>query len=55
MIVWRGDDEFPPNANVLFDATVANYLPIEDVVIACEEVVNRLTKAKADLLGKNGK
>ncbi len=30
VIVWEGDDEFPAEANVLFDASVGDYLSPED-------------------------
>lgn len=33
LVLWRGDEEFPPSGNILFDATVAQYLPAEDMVV----------------------
>ncbi len=30
IIVWEGDDEFPAEANILFDASIGNYLSPED-------------------------
>jgi len=30
IVVWEGDDEFPAEANVLFDASVGDYLSPED-------------------------
>lgn len=32
-ILWRGDDEFSPKANVIFDATIASYLSTEDILV----------------------
>ncbi len=32
--LWAGDDEFPPDGNVLFDRTVGEHLPTEDVALA---------------------
>ena len=29
MILWKGDEEFPPNASVLFDASTASFLPTD--------------------------
>jgi hypothetical protein len=47
--VWRGDEELPPGASVSFDRNVSHYLSTEDVVVACEELVNRLSKIKQAL------
>jgi hypothetical protein len=33
-VVWRGDDEIPASASILFEETVTSYLPGEDVVLA---------------------
>jgi len=42
MVLWRGDDEFAPNASMLFDSTVADYLSTEDISVLCERIVERL-------------
>lgn len=55
LIVWRGDEEFSANANVVFDACIGNYLTVEDVVIGCEELVNRLSKAASAVSGETRK
>lgn len=52
IVLWRGDDEFPANANFVFDASVADYLSVEDVVVTCEELVNRLCKAASLVSGE---
>ena len=44
MILWRGDAEFPPDGNVLFDSSITGYLPVEDIVILAETVVWKLIK-----------
>ena len=44
LVVWRGDDEFPPNANILFDSTILDYLPVEDVNVLCQTISWRLVK-----------
>jgi hypothetical protein len=31
LIMWRGDEEFPPDGNILFDRTVSEYLSAEDI------------------------
>ena len=42
MILWRGDDEFPPEATLLFDAGVATILSAEDIAWLAGMVVYRL-------------
>jgi hypothetical protein len=32
--LWAGDDEFPADGNILFDKTVAGFLPTEDIALA---------------------
>ena len=39
LILWAGDDEFPPEGNVLFDASIAHYLIAEDVAVLSGMVV----------------
>jgi hypothetical protein len=42
IVLWRGDDEFAPDGNILFDANVSDYLPTEDITILCETIVWKL-------------
>jgi hypothetical protein len=42
LIVWEGDEEFPAEANILFDASVGDYLSPEDVAWLAGMVVYRL-------------
>ncbi|MBT8341954.1 MAG: DUF3786 domain-containing protein [Desulfatitalea sp.] len=42
VIVWEGDDEFPAEANVLFDASIGEYLPAEDAAWLASLPVYRL-------------
>lgn len=37
--LWQGDDEFGPEGNVLFDASIASYLPTEDIAYLAGSVV----------------
>jgi hypothetical protein len=46
LVLWRGDDEFPAEGSILFDASVSEYLPLEDTVILAESVVWKLVKKK---------
>jgi hypothetical protein len=45
LVLWRGDSEFTPEASILFDATVTDYLPTEDIIITCEAAVWTLVKS----------
>ncbi len=45
LAVWRGDDEFPPAASILFDANIADYLCGEDTIILCQNISWKLAKA----------
>ena len=44
LALWQGDEEVPPSANVLFDANITDYLPTEDVVVLCGNLVWKLIK-----------
>ncbi|MBI2851781.1 MAG: DUF3786 domain-containing protein [Chloroflexi bacterium] len=44
--MWRGDEEFPAQGNVLFDSSISDYLPTEDVTILSEIIVWRLVGAR---------
>lgn len=47
LVLWRGDDEFPPAGNFLFDNTISNYLTSEDITVLCETLVWRLIKGSS--------
>jgi hypothetical protein len=38
IILWQGDDELTPQVNLLFDASISDYLESEDVTIVCESI-----------------
>jgi hypothetical protein len=44
IVMWRGDNEFGPDGNILFDSTIPDYLPTEDVTILCELIAWRLVR-----------
>lgn len=44
LLLWRGDDEFPPEGNILFDSTISDYLSPEDINVLCETLVERLAQ-----------
>jgi hypothetical protein len=45
IVLWRGDSEFPPRGNILFDATISDYLSTEDIIVLCENITWRLVKS----------
>jgi hypothetical protein len=44
-VLWGGDEEFPPEANILFDETIPGYLPTEDIAALAGASVYRLMGA----------
>ena len=42
LVLWRGDTEFAPEANIMFDATISDYLSTEDIIVLCETITWRL-------------
>ena len=40
-LVWRGDDEFPAQGNILFDASIEHYLSGEDIVVMCQQIITK--------------
>ena len=42
LVLWSGDDEFPPEAGILFDATLRDSLSAEDVAVMTGMLVYRL-------------
>jgi hypothetical protein len=44
IILWRGDEELPPQGNVIFDTNISDYLPTEDITVLCETITWRLVR-----------
>jgi Domain of unknown function (DUF3786) len=44
LILWRGDEEFGPNARILFDASATHYFNAFELRMLCGEIVNRLIR-----------
>lgn len=40
--VWKSDEEFPPDANILFDKNISGIFCTEDVVVLTESIVHML-------------
>jgi hypothetical protein len=43
-ILWQGDEEFAPNARILFDMSATAYLNAFELRMLCGEVANRLIR-----------
>lgn len=44
LVLWKGDAEFSPEGTIMFDRTVTDYLPTEDIIILCQSTSWRLVK-----------
>lgn len=56
LILWKGDEEFAPEGNIIFDNTISDYLSTEDINVLCETIAWRLVKllkAGGDNPGRN--
>lgn len=42
---WRGDDEFAPRANILFDAAAGHYLTTDMLAVVGSQLVSKLIKS----------
>ena len=48
-VLWEGDDEFPPNVQLLFDASVDHYLSLEDIVVLGQMATRRLLHSPGNM------
>ena len=48
VIVWRGDDDIPASSTVLFDRSIGNIFPTEDVAVAGSFIVEKLIRAMSE-------
>ncbi len=44
-VIWKGDEELPPQGNILFDANITDCLPTEDITVLCETIAWRLVRS----------
>jgi hypothetical protein len=44
IVLWQGDEEFPDQGDILFDATISDYLSTYDVTVLCESIIWKLVK-----------
>ena len=50
LIFWSGDEEFQPEARILFDSTIPTYLSTEDVAVLAQQTVFGLIKCAKNKL-----
>ncbi len=43
-ILWKGDEEFEPEASCVFDEKITDYLPAEDITIICSMTAIKMMK-----------
>lgn len=53
IIIWAGDEEFPPDVNMVFDPNITDYLPTEDIVVLCNMVAVKLIKTAKNVNNKS--
>jgi len=41
-VLWQGDSELSTEGSILFDSTIANYLPTEDIAVLCQTIAWKL-------------
>jgi len=44
LVLWKGDEELAPEGNIMFDSTISDYLPTEDITVLCQTIVLRLVR-----------
>ena len=42
IVIWRGEDEIPPEATILFDRSLTDVLTTEDIAVFLDSVVQRI-------------
>ena len=45
VVLYRGDEEFPPEAHILYRDDIINYLPLEDITVLAGLIASRLKKS----------
>ncbi len=44
LVIWKGDEELSPEGSLMFDSTISDYLPTEDITVLCETITWRLIR-----------
>jgi len=45
LVLWFADEEFPPDLQILFDASITEFLSTEDIAVLGQEVMIRMIKS----------
>ena len=45
LVLWFADSEFPPDLQILFDASITEFLSTEDIAVLSQEVMIRMIKS----------
>lgn len=48
-VYWLGDEDFPSNASILFDAAASHYLGVDALAVVGSQLTSRLIRAKQEL------
>jgi hypothetical protein len=51
IVIWRGDDQFPARASILFDQTAASQLPLDALWAAANLTIKKLIEATEQAAG----
>ncbi len=54
LVCWRGDEEFPPFAKLLFDASAPRHLPTDVCAVLGGTLARRLARMRGDFDGTGG-
>ena len=53
IILWQGDEEFPPQGSMLFNASISDYLSTYDITILCESIAWKLVTLSKERCASN--
>ncbi len=48
-VIWKGDEEFPAEGGIMFDASIEKRLSAEDIAVLCQQIVFRIIKIKKQI------